>query len=85
MVKITEILFPESDLPSTLYTTKRDTAAPPCPLVRLIDDYSPENRYPLLVYVLGLHGVPKGNINNAQTIARTTGWIVVSLPLFKKF
>ena len=82
--KIVEIMFPEADLPPTLYTQMTGTAATPCLTVRLPDDYSPANSYPLLVYVPGFHGGPKGNIGNARTIAGTRGWIVASLPLFKK-
>lgn len=81
--KITEISFPEEELPPTLYTMITGTAADPCLLVRLPDDYNPSNNYPVLVYVPGLHGGPKGNIANAQAIAGNRGWIVASLPLFK--
>ena len=58
--------------------------AEPCLSVRLPDDFDPAKKYPLLVYVPGSHGGPKGNIGNAQTIAGPKGWIVASLPLFKK-
>jgi hypothetical protein len=82
--KITEILFPKADLPPTLYTMMTGTEVPPCLTVRLPDDFDPNKTYPLLVYVPGLHGGPKGNIYNAQTIAGPRGWIVATLPLFKK-
>lgn len=82
--EISEIKFPKADLPPTLYTMMTKTEAAPCLMVRLPDDYDPAKKYPLLVYVPGLHGGPKGNIGNAQTIAGPRGWIVASVPLFKK-
>jgi hypothetical protein len=81
--KIVEISFPDANLPPTLFTMMTGTATAPCLTVRLPDDYSPANSYPLLVYVPGFHGGPKGNIANARSIAGTRGWIVASLPLFK--
>ena len=82
--KITEISFPEADVPPTLFTMMTGTVAAPSLTVRLPDDYSSVERYPLLVYVPGFHGGPKGNIGNAQEIAGARGWVVASLPLFKK-
>jgi hypothetical protein len=83
--KMTEFLFPEAGLTPTLYTMITGTAATPCLTVRLPDDYDPAAKtYPLLVYVPGWHGGPKGNIGNAQEIAGSKGWIVATLPLFKK-
>jgi predicted esterase len=82
--KITEIPFPGADLPPTLYAMMNRTEATPCLRVRLPDDFNPTNTYPLLVYVPGNDGGPKGNIANAQAIGGTRGWIVASLPLFKK-
>jgi hypothetical protein len=80
--EITEIKF--ADLPPTLYTMMTGTEAAPCLMVRLPGAYDPAKTYPLLVYVPGLHGGPKGNIGNALTIAGPKGWIVASVPLFKK-
>ena len=82
--KITDIKFPKADLPPTLYTMMTGNEATPCLRVRLPDDYDPQKSYPLLVYVPGNDGGPKGNIVNAETIAGTHGWIAASLPLFKK-
>jgi hypothetical protein len=82
--EIVEITFSKADLPPTLFTMMTGTEAPPCLTVRLPDDFDPAKSYPLLVYVPGLDGGPKGNIYNAQTIAGPKGWIVASLPLFKK-
>jgi len=79
-----EISPADAGLPPTLYSLMNGTAVPPCVIVRLPDDYSPTNTYPLLVYVPGNDGGPKGNIDNAETIAGPRGWIVATLPLFKK-
>jgi len=82
--KTVEISFPGADLPPTLYSLMNGTESKPCLTVRLPDDFNPTNRYPLLVYVPGNDGGPKGNIYNAETIAGPRGWIVATLPLFKK-
>jgi hypothetical protein len=82
--KTMEISFPGADLPPTLYSLMTGTESKPCLTVRLPDDFNPTNKYPLLVYVPGNDGGPKGNLGNAQTIAGPRGWIVASLSLFKK-
>ncbi len=82
--KVTDICFSNEALPPTLFSMFNETPATPCLSVRLPEDYDTTKTYPLLVYVPGLHGGPKGNIENAQTIGGTKGWIVASLPLFKK-
>jgi len=80
--KALEWPFPEC-APS-LYTMMTGTAASPCLTVKLPEDYDPAKSYPLLVYVPGWHGGPKGNLGNAEEIAGPKGWIVASLPLFKR-
>jgi hypothetical protein len=82
--KIVEISFPEAELPPTLHSMMTGTTNAPGMTVRLPDDYNPTNTYPLLVYVPGGDGHQNGNIDNAMTIAGDKGWIVASLPLFKK-
>ena len=79
-----EIPFADAGLPPTLYSMMNGTVVTPCVTVRLPDDYNPTNTYPLLVYVPGNDGGTKGNIYNAETIAGPRGWIVATLPLFKK-
>jgi hypothetical protein len=81
--KSVEILFRDAGLPPTLYTQITGAAADPCLTVRLPEDYDPAKSYPLLVYVPGLHGGPKGHIGNAEAIAGSKGWIAATLPLFK--
>jgi predicted esterase len=82
--KVSELNFSDSSLPPTLYTVFTGEKAEPCLQFRLPDDYDSAKTYPLLVYVPGFHGGPQGNIGNAQTIAGPKGWIVASVPLFKK-
>ena len=79
-----EIPFADDGLPPTLYSMMNRTAVTPCVTVRLPDDYNPTNTYPLLVYVPGNDGGTKGNVYNAETITGPRGWIVATLPLFKK-
>ncbi|MEE4271677.1 MAG: hypothetical protein V2I67_08385 [Thermoanaerobaculales bacterium] len=81
---VATIEFPDDDLPPSLYEMMTGVAAPPTLSYRLPDDYDPEKRYPLLVYVPGNHGGPGGNIGNALAIAGPSGWVVASLPLFKR-
>jgi hypothetical protein len=82
--KVVEISFPEAVLSPTLHSMMNGTTNAPAMTVRLPDDYNPTNIYPLLVYVPGGDGHRNGNIDNARTIAGDKGWIVASLPLFKK-
>ena len=74
--------FRETELPPSLFSMMTGEAAPPTLSYRLPDNYDPEQRYPLLVYVPGYHGGPNGNIGNAQAIAGNTDWVVASLRLF---
>jgi len=82
--KVVEISFPEAELPPILHSMITGATDAPGMTVRLPDDYNPTNTYPLLVYVPGGDGHRNGNIDNARTIAGNKGWIVASLPLFKK-
>ena len=78
-----EILFTNADLPPTLYSMMNGGGAPPCVTFRLPDHYSATNTYPLVLYVPGNDGNPKGNMDNAEAIA-PDGWIAATVPLFKK-
>jgi hypothetical protein len=82
--KITEITFPNSDIPPTLNSVMTGTTSVPGLAYRLPDDFDPSKTFPLLVYVPGGNGGSNGNIANAEAIVGTRGWIVASLPLFKK-
>lgn len=82
--KVTDLIFSDATLPPTLHAMMTGEASPPAMAVRLPDDFDSSKSYPLLVYVPGFDGGLKGNIGNAQKIAGPRGWIVASLPLFKK-
>ncbi len=82
--KTAEITFPDAGLPPILHTLMTGEEATPTLTYSLPDDYDSAKTYPLLVYVPGGDGGPAGNIFNAQSIAGTDGWIVATLPLFKK-
>ncbi len=82
--QVVELPFADAELPATLHSMWTSEKSLPRMAVRLPDDYSRENKFPLLVYVPGFHGGPTGNIGNARTIAGDHGWVVASLPLFKK-
>ena len=82
--KVTDISFSEELFPPTLHTMWSGEKTTPTMAIRLPDDYDSTKSFPLLVYVPGFDGGVKGNIGNAETIAGPRGWIVASLPLFKK-
>ncbi len=81
--KVTEVEFAGIHVPPSLYAMITGATAPPTIKFRLPDNYTPDRKFPLLVYVPGNHGGPGGNIGNAQTIAGSSDWVVASLPLFK--
>jgi hypothetical protein len=82
--KVSDLIFAGTALPPTLHSMMTGEATTPTMTVRLPDDYDSLKMYPLLVYVPGFDGGLKGNIGNAQTIAGPRGWIVASVPLFKR-
>ena len=82
--KTIELEFPGAGVPPTLYSAMNGTAATPCMVVHLPEDYTPAKTFPVLLYVPGNDGGTKGNIYNAQTIAGPKGWIAATVPLFKK-
>jgi hypothetical protein len=81
---VIDIPCPEADFPPTLHRMFTGADEPSGLQVRLPDDFDPSRKFPVLVYVPGFHGGPKGNLGNAMTIAGPKGWIAASLPLFKK-
>lgn len=81
---VIEIPFAGDQLPPTLYSVMNGVVSAPVLTIQLPDDYEPHKSYPLVVYVPGNDGGPKGNIYNARTMAGPRGWIAATLPLFKK-
>lgn len=82
--QIIKIKLTNENLPPTLYSIMKQTAIEPCVTLRLPDDFDAKTTFPLLVYVPGNDGGREGNLGHARTIAGDRGWIVASLPLFKK-
>ncbi|RPI27700.1 MAG: hypothetical protein EHM61_07575 [Acidobacteria bacterium] len=82
--KVTEIEFPQPDMPPTLYSLVTGDRVPARMAIRLPDDYDPQSRYPLLVYFRGRDGGPSGDIGMAERIVGSRGWVLASVPLFKK-
>lgn len=72
------------DLPATLYSLMNNKTVVPCLTYCLPEGYNPTNSYPLVVYLPGNDGNPKGNITKARYLAGTNGWIAATLPLFKQ-
>ncbi len=81
--KVIEVEFAGTFVPPSLYTMVTGATAPSTLKFRLPDNYSPDRKFPLLVYVPGNHGGAAGNIRNAQTIVGPKDWVTASLPLFK--
>ena len=82
--KVVEINFSDEDLPRTLHSMVTGKDISPRMSVRLPDDFDPAKKYPLLVYLRGRDGGISGNIDKARDIAGDKGWVVASLPLFKR-
>jgi len=82
--QISEIEFAKDSLPKSLYNMVSGDNVPSCMTVRLPDDYQSDKKYPLLVYLRGRDGGRNGNIDVAHEIAGSEGWVIASLPLFKK-
>ena len=79
-----EIACSDAGIPPTLYSMMNGVTVAPTVTLRLPEDYTPTNTFPLLLYVPGNDGGQKGNIYNAETLAGPRGWIAATLPLFKK-
>jgi predicted esterase len=79
-----EITLAINEVPPTLYSMMNGTTVPARLTAHLPDDYSSSGSYPLVLYVPGNDGGPRGNLYNAKTIAGPRGWIAATLPLFKK-
>lgn len=76
--------FPE--LPDTLFTMKTGTKVVPQMSVRLPDNYTPDRKFPVFVF---LHGNPGGKADSAalgklRAIMKDQDFILVNVPLFKK-
>lgn len=74
--------FPE--LPQTLYAMHSGQAAVTQAYLALPENYSPERKFPLFVFLYGGHGGPGAGPGRGQQIMENKDCIFVNLPLFKK-
>jgi hypothetical protein len=73
--------FPE--LPPTLYAMQSGTDSPTQLCIELPDNYTPERKFPLFVFLYGGHGGPGSGAGRGQEIMERRDCIFVNLPLFK--
>jgi hypothetical protein len=74
--------FPE--LPQTLYAMQSGQEAVTQAYLALPENYSPERKFPLFVFLYGGHGGPAAGPGRGQQIMENKDCIFVNLPLFKK-
>ena len=74
--------FPE--LPRTLYAMQSEQEATTQAYLALPENYSPERKFPLFVFLYGGHGGPAAGPGRGQQIMENKDCIFVNLPLFKK-
>ena len=80
--QVITLTFPE--LPPTLVAQAKNETAPPMLTARLPDNYTPEGRWPLFVFIAGGVGSKGGNVGGAREIIGPRDFIAVSLPLFQR-
>lgn len=80
--QVITLTFPE--LPPTLIAQAKGEATPAMLTARLPDNYTPEGRWPLFVFVAGGVGSKGDTVGNAREIVGPRDFIVVSLPLFQR-
>ena len=74
--------FPE--LPQTLYAMLSGQEAVTQAYLALPENYSPERKFPLFVFLYGGHGGPGAGPGRGHQIMENKDCIFVNLPLFKK-
>jgi predicted peptidase len=72
------------DLPQTLYAMQSGQEALTQAYLALPDNYSPERKFPLFVFLYGGHGGPGAGPGRGHQIMENKDCIFVNLPLFKK-
>jgi predicted peptidase len=72
------------DLPQTLYAMQSGQEAVTQAYLALPENYSPERKFPLFVFLYGGHGGPGAGPGRGQQIMENKDCIFVNLPLFKK-
>lgn len=79
---IIKLEFP--DLPPTLYSQAKNEDVPATLTAQLPDNYTPEGKWPLFVFIAGGIGGKGTEVGNARKIIGTTNFIAVTLPLFQR-
>jgi hypothetical protein len=79
-----KIQFTFPDLPPTLYAQARTNSAPAMLTALLPDNYTPEGRWPLFVFLGGGVGSKGDDASMARKLAGPRDFIAVSMPLFQR-
>ena len=80
----TRMILKFPDLPQTLYAMQSGQEAETQAYLALPENYSPERKFPLFVFLYGGHGGPGAGPGRGQQIMENKDCIFVNLPLFKK-
>lgn len=80
----TRMILKFPDLPQTLYAMQSRQEAVTQAYLALPENYSPERKFPLFVFLYGGHGGPGAGPGRGQQIMENKDCIFVNLPLFKK-
>jgi predicted peptidase len=80
----TRMILKFPDLPQTLYAMQSGQEAVTQAYLALPENYSPERKFPLFVFLYGGHGGPGAGPGRGQQIMENKDCIFVNLPLFKK-
>jgi len=79
----TRIILKFPELPQTLYAMQSGEEAVTQAYLALPENYSPERKFPLFVFLYGGHGGPGAGPGRGQQIMENKDCIFVNLPLFK--
>ncbi len=81
---VIELVFP--DLPETLASMSSDSKEPARLTAILPEDYTPEKKFPLFIYLLGGGGGRgnQGDLGMGRGVIGNKGYICAVMPLFKK-
>ena len=80
----TRIILKFPELPQTLYAMQSGQEALTQAYLALPENYSPERKFPLFVFLYGGHGGPGAGPGRGHQIMENKDCIFVNLPLFKK-
>ncbi|MCX6910629.1 MAG: hypothetical protein NTY01_21670 [Verrucomicrobia bacterium] len=78
------IQFTFPDLPPTLYAQAKNDPVPAKLTARLPDNYTPEGRWPLFVFLAGGVGAKGDDASMARKLIGPRDFIAVSMPLFQR-